>query len=298
MNKNLINFKGLYGENSAIDKTEFIYSESLETRSSLYNWEIKEHLHADLIQIFIFVSGEGLFISENKKIAIKAPSVLFISANTLHGFAFQSNISGEVLTFSEVLQDSVFKNAPQLSHELNKLKQFEFETEKSSFEEILLIQKKMAQELKTNKPQKQLAIHALLHLFFIHLFRCNPQTDAHFIPTDNRTLAYFQEFQKLVKKSFLENKSIGAYAKNLGISSVHLNRVCQTVANKSALQIIQENIIHEAKKYILNTSYSISEISYFLEFKDPAYFTRLFKKQTGISPSGFRNQESGIRNPS
>jgi AraC family transcriptional regulator, transcriptional activator of pobA len=85
-----------------------------------------------------------------------------------------------------------------------------------------------------------------------------------------------------------ESKSIEEYAKELNITAVHLNRICQSIVQKSALQIVQDYLINEAKKYLLNTSYSVSEVSYFLNFKDPAYFTRLFKKQTGVSPSDFR----------
>jgi AraC family transcriptional activator of pobA len=69
---------------------------------------------------------------------------------------------------------------------------------------------------------------------------------------------------------------------------MHLNRVCKIVVDKSPLQILHELVVAEAKKYLLNTSYSISEISYFLNFNDPAYFTRLFKKNVGVSPSDFR----------
>ncbi len=62
----------------------------------------------------------------------------------------------------------------------------------------------------------------------------------------------------------------------------------QSLVQKSSLQIVQEYLVGEAKKYLLNTNYSISEIAYFLDFQDPAYFTRLFKKKTGQSPSEFR----------
>ena len=54
------------------------------------------------------------------------------------------------------------------------------------------------------------------------------------------------------------------------------------------IRFFDSTLENEAKKYLLNTNYSISEVSYFLNFKDPAYFTRLFKKMTGVTPSEFR----------
>ncbi|MGB3383878.1 MAG: helix-turn-helix domain-containing protein [Marinomonas sp.] len=44
----------------------------------------------------------------------------------------------------------------------------------------------------------------------------------------------------------------------------------------------------EAKRQLLYTSQSIEEIAYNLGFKDPAYFSRFFKKNTGYPPGRFR----------
>jgi AraC family transcriptional regulator, transcriptional activator of pobA len=78
------------------------------------------------------------------------------------------------------------------------------------------------------------------------------------------------------------------YARELNSTTAHLNRICQAVAQKTTSQIVEEYIIGEAKKYLLHISYSISEISYMINFNDPAYFSRLFKKHCGASPKIFR----------
>jgi AraC family transcriptional activator of pobA len=76
----------------------------------------------------------------------------------------------------------------------------------------------------------------------------------------------------------------------MGITAVHLNRVCRAIVGKSTLQTIQEAILLEAQRYLHHSSYSISEISYLLNFDDISYFSRLFKKQLGLSPRQFREQ--------
>jgi AraC family transcriptional activator of pobA len=103
-------------------------------------------------------------------------------------------------------------------------------------------------------------------------------------------LAYFQDFKKLVKQSLQSPLTIKQYAEKLGITQMHLNRVCHAVVQESALKVVQQFLIGEAKKYLLNTSYTISEVSYFLNFNDPAYFSRLFKKWVGVSPGEFRKE--------
>lgn len=62
---------------------------------------------------------------------------------------------------------------------------------------------------------------------------------------------------------------------------MHLNRICQAVVGKPALQLVQEQQVQEAQKYLRYTSYSVSEIAYLLKFEYPNYFARLFKKHTG-----------------
>lgn len=286
MNHYLVNFKGLYGDNTPA-QIDFIHHEKLETRSQLYDWEINEHLHTDLIQIFIFKEGKGIFISEKKKMSIESPSILLVPANTLHGFAFQAGISGEVLTFSENYFEALFKNDPKLMIELNRLNIY---ANIADNEEIMPIINGLFQEIHQEKIEKKSYLENLFRLFFLNLYRIQKQAEQPVHNTDNRSLVYFLKFQKNIKSSLFEEKSIQQYAKELTITAVHLNRICQQIAQKSALQIIQEHTINEAKKYLKNTQYSVSEISYFLNFKDPAYFTRLFKKQTGLVPSEFRKQ--------
>ena len=50
-------------------------------------------------------------------------------------------------------------------------------------------------------------------------------------------------------------------------------------------ELVHQHLIQEAQKYLLHTSYSISEIAYLLEFEYPNYFAKLFKKHIGLSPA-------------
>ena len=57
---------------------------------------------------------------------------------------------------------------------------------------------------------------------------------------------------------------------------------------KTAQQIVQAHTIRKAHNYLLYTSLSVAEIAYELQFVDPGYFTRFFRKQTGLSPGAYR----------
>jgi AraC family transcriptional regulator, transcriptional activator of pobA len=286
--KDLIIYKGLYGDNTYSPVFDFIHYEPLEVRSKIYNWEIEEHLHTDLIQIFIFTEGKGILISERSKIEISGPGIIIIPNNTLHGFAFQNDICGEVFTITESYFDSLSKNNILIFNNLAKLKFHNFENDKDSFETFLTFKNLIIRELKENQIEKQTLINSIFTALFVCIYRLNAILNTVDTETDHQTLRYFQAFQKSYRQNLNQPKTISQYANELNISTVHLNRVCQRVMKKSPIQIINNQMIMEAKKYLLNTTYSISEISYLLNFNDPAYFTRSFKKEIGVSPSEFR----------
>lgn len=288
MQKALVHFRGLYGDNPHSLLPNFIHYEALETRSKIYDWEIKEHLHTDLFQVFLIKSGEGLLISEQKEWTLTGPCIATIPAHSLHGFVFQPNINGEVLTFSESFLEGLLKNTPKTLLKINHLRVLTFDEDLETFERLMGFKSLIVKELYEDFAEKQVVLQSLFQLFFTHLYRFALRLSSASTSSDNRTLRYFQLFQKSIRKSLQESKSIHEYAKELNITPVHLNRICRAIVQKSALQIVHEHLINEAKKYLLNTNYSISEVSYFLNFKDPAYFTRLFKKMTGVTPSEFR----------
>jgi AraC family transcriptional regulator, transcriptional activator of pobA len=288
MKEKLVIFNGLYGENNYSSLLEFVHAEPLESRSKMYNWEIKEHLHTDLVQLFVIESGNGILVSEKKESIILGPSIVFIPINTLHGFIFQDNVKGEVITFSDFFLENNFKQNQKIVFKLNHLQCFNFEKNNMLFEQIKTLKEMIVKELNEENIEKRTFINSLFQTLFLAIFRVNQIQKTSMEETDNKTLKYFQIFQKNIKQDYSEIKTISQYAKEIGITTMHLNRVCKLVVGKSPLQILHELVVAKAKKYLLNTSYSISEISYFLNFNDPAYFTRLFKKNVGVSPSDFR----------
>ncbi len=281
-------YNGLYGDDSFPNSSEFIHIEPLEQRSKIYNWEIKQHLHTNLIQLFIIDCGQGKLYSEKNQILIDGPTVLLIPANTLHGFSFETNISGYVFTISETYFESIFKDNLSVFYDLNKLQMTSFKMYLLEFEVINVFKNFIMKEFSENLPEKKSYLYSLFQLLFLNIYRQLIDQSQSYSGAVNKNLKYILAFQKSVKLNFTTHKTIFEYAQDLNITVVHLNRVCQNVLQKSPIQIIHEHLILEAKKYLLNTSYTVSEIAYFLNFADPAYFTRFFKKNIGVSPSDFR----------
>ena len=79
------------------------------------------------------------------------------------------------------------------------------------------------------------------------------------------------------------------YAKRLGVSPQNLNMACQRSVGKAAADLVAEFVIAESKRRLLYTDLTVSEIAFSLEFTDPSYFVKYFKKSVGSTPQVFRN---------
>jgi AraC family transcriptional regulator, transcriptional activator of pobA len=242
----LVNFPGLYGDAQAPFLQDFIHHEVLEVRSSLHNWKINEHLHTDLYQIFIVVFGGGLLISGNKKIALNAPCVLLMPNNTIHGFVFQANVQGEVFTFSAVFLEQVIKAKPNILSEWKRIRYYDCQEQSMAWEHFLNVKDRIIQELNAESTEKQAFLQCYFQLLVLHLYRIGLDAAPQTIQTSNRTLDYFFAFQNSIRQTLPQVKSIREYAQQLSITPIHLNRICRSVAQKSALEVVHSYRLEEA----------------------------------------------------
>jgi len=91
-----------------------------------------------------------------------------------------------------------------------------------------------------------------------------------------------------VDMHFREHWSLGAYAAELGLTLATLGRLCQEHLGMTPMNVINARLVLEAKRALGHSSLSVKEIAHDLGFVDVGYFSRFFRKHSGVSPSGFR----------
>lgn len=108
----------------------------------------------------------------------------------------------------------------------------------------------------------------------------------------NKRLTRRQEialrFKQLVHKNFQNEKRLDFYADRLAVSVNYLNRCVSSVFKKSSKEIILEVLVMHAQLLLAESTKSIADIAYELDFADPSYFSRIFKKMVGMPPSNYR----------
>ena len=267
-----------------------MYCENFELRNKKNTATINDHIHTTLFQLYIIESGVLDLKIETTGYKITGPAIVTIPQNTRHGVPADKNLKGMVLSISTLLVETHFKNHPQALLDLNTPQIITKFDKENSFETILNYTNILDRELKSVLTETKLIQQSYFNLLLSLVYRMvNKKPDRLIIP-NNRNSRYFASFQKSIKDSYSVAKSIQEYAVQLNITSVHLNRICKTITGKSASQIINDFLILEAEKFLKQTDDNISEIAYRLNFEDPAYFSRFFHKQVGLSPKQFREE--------
>ena len=87
--------------------------------------------------------------------------------------------------------------------------------------------------------------------------------------------------------------TIGSYAKEAGISENYLSRLVKQSTGRSVGAWIDIVRIQRAKRLLSSTDLSIIDIAASVGIEDQSYFSRLFKKETGMTPSAFRKKMQG-----
>lgn len=88
----------------------------------------------------------------------------------------------------------------------------------------------------------------------------------------------------------LGSPTIEMVADRLSVSPRYLSDALKAETGKTAMEHLHLYLIEEAKDLLLKPETTVAEIAYQLGFEYPQYFSRLFKKKVGLSPTGYRQQ--------
>ena len=91
-----------------------------------------------------------------------------------------------------------------------------------------------------------------------------------------------------IAEHFSEHITLNMIASQCGISEKYFCKIFKAATGKTVITYINEYRVSRAEMLLLNTTYEISKIAELVGFYDPLYFSRVFKRIKGISPSFYR----------
>ena len=159
-----------------------------------------------------------------------------------------------------------------------RLNPFLFERLSSAFD----YQMKLLQEIPVDYP----LVYSYLLVCIYEIKKLLKKSVPDFYPV--KSFLIVKLYNDLLYRYINKEQNVGFYAKKLNLTTNHLNKSVKTVLGKTAIQLLNERRLLEAKSLLKYTDFSINEISEQLGFEDRSYFSRFFKKRTGIPPIDFR----------
>lgn len=281
----------LYGEPPAVADAEFVHIEDIASRSRLYNWEIRSHTHRGLFQTVFVLEGGARAQLDDRTVDLAAPFAIAIPPAVVHAFQFRPESLGYVLTVAEsLLFDGAHPQARALFEGLfGEARVVELEAGPPGTGRVAALLDQLVAEFRWAEPGRALMCECLVRAVLLLVGRRHALVSGR-TPSERVRAELFARFRAMVDERIGEQWGVPAYADALGITESRLNRLCRKLAGRSALEVVQDRLLLEARRRLIYIEAPVSMLAYELGFKDPAYFCRFFKKRTGLPPAEFRRR--------
>ncbi len=279
----------LYGEAAVIGQ-EMLHIEDLQSRSQIYQWEIEPHQHHGLYQVLWLYQGSATMMLDERRQKLQGPAAVVLTPGVVHGFRFEEGSQGMVLTLStRFLLEGEFQSVGEAFHSL------------FASSGVLPL---------SSQPEAALRLNILFNELLVEF--ALPGSDVSPVPTwlarslvwrlsrvgtlaqhvqnrrAHRHQALFMRFLLLVEQNLHEHWPLDRYASRLGLSAPRLNRLVRAERGMSALELVHERLTREASRRLVYVAMPVTKLATDLGFEDPAYFSRFFKRRTGLTPQEYR----------
>lgn len=277
---NVIQSFSLFGESTHLP--DVLHCETIADRSVLHDWELAPHRHARLHQVLLIQTGGGVVTLDGQSFKLTAQSLVNVPPGHVHSFRFKKETQGWVTTFADELMDELLTRVGHVNQDLSRasvLKADKFISQNIS---------QIWHEFSAQEKARALILRGLSAVLLGWVARqlANLEPTASALPDSH----FVQRFKELIEVHFTDHWQVNDYAKSLAISPTHLSRLTRAATGNSALRMIEARIMREARRNLAYTNLNISTIAYALGYSDPAYFSRVFTRDAGLSPKRFRAQ--------
>lgn len=239
------------------------------------------HRH-DYHEIFLFEHGGGQHTIDFQSHPIKARAVHLVSNHKLHLVQRHDGSSGYVLQFRDEFIPGAQGLNPAFMRECEILNM-----DTLLFGELYDITRSIDRELHDGPKLVNEIVRTQLRLI---LLKCQQHVHDHpdQFPQQLVKDDLYNHFCQLVDQHYRDHRNIEFYASTLGVSQSGLTKKIKQLTGKSPTQFIHDRVLLEIKRLVYFDDVSNKEISFHLNFTDPAHLAHFFKSRTGQTLSDFR----------
>ncbi|WP_226065010.1 helix-turn-helix domain-containing protein [Kaistella polysaccharea] len=253
-------------------------------------FSVRNSFKTKFYTLLIVESGAGKLLIDHEVHDLKKNRVFFVDYNQVFRFSEVESFKGEAVLFTRSFYNLIYTGNRKIKNDtafsdLPSVMDFT----KSEFNNFRVGIADIKGEFKTSALLNKEIICLLLKVSMLKYIRKTNNPDYINFKT-NKKNSYIEQFKDLIEIHFKDLKRTSDYSKYLAISANYLNALVKEKLDISAENLIQNRVILEAERLLLNTDLSVTEISFELGFSDKSHFGKYFKKITEESPNNFRKK--------
>lgn len=249
------------------------------------------HKHNFYVTV-LFTEGTGFHEIDFERFDVQRGSLFFLNPGQTHHWVLSENIEGYIFFHSETFYNFHFSQ--------NSLSAYPFFYSTQNSPHLLLNEKTtqetekrfqtLLDEYLADELYKFRKINNLIDGMYIDFSRIYLSENTEVIHKANGYSEKLKQLETLIDLHFREEKSPAQYAEWMNMSAKHLNRIIRESTGKTTTILITERVILEAKRLLSHSPQNMTEIAEFLGYSEYAYFSRMFRKNTGETPSEFKSK--------
>jgi AraC-like DNA-binding protein len=234
-------------------------------------------------ELVIITSGSPKYVLDFKSLQFPVPVMIYASPGRIHQFVPDKETKGWCIRYqSELLPQTSF-------HFYENYSNISFYDLSAGYclQNIESLCKLISGVLMQAPPDMNLVKHLLTALLSTAQYARRSQDHTLGQPK-NPDLVILDFFLQLLEENYKSIKPVEFYANRMYMSVRNLNRLSHLFFEQSISSIIETRRLVEARKLLTNTNMTVAEIGYSLGYIEKSYFTRVFHKKTGYTPTSFR----------
>jgi len=261
---------------------------------SAESFELHQNYRISFNQLLFFKKGKGKILVDGKSYVISPAALILLAKNQVYSFETNHRLEAYSVCFGDCFWEktpasannckaTLFNDAA--AHQYLKFQKDDALEMNKLFREIL------AEFHTADYSNKGDVLAAFLKILIIKTANFHALLAK---ITDQNDHKIYQRFIDLLADKYQISHDVSFFADQLNISNRKLTELCRKHAGKGAKDIIQLQLVAEAKRFLQFSSSSIKEIASLLNFSNPYQFSHFFKKNTSFPPERYRKQVTGF----